>query len=101
MRPDSSLSWLPDGGMNSLLGCPTVRSCLAESSRGLRTAESFESEPLQAQTEDPSVCKVPQYERWAELPAVLFPLPALLGGVEEPDGSRDKGSPESVRGAAL
>ncbi|KAI4886063.1 hypothetical protein NFI96_004972 [Prochilodus magdalenae] len=33
--------------------------------------------------------------------ALLVPLPALLGGVEEPDGSRDKGSPESVRGAAL
>ncbi|KAI4874406.1 hypothetical protein NFI96_007553, partial [Prochilodus magdalenae] len=33
--------------------------------------------------------------------AVLVPLPALLGGVEEPDGSWDKGSPESVCGAAL
>ncbi|KAI4904345.1 hypothetical protein NFI96_009497 [Prochilodus magdalenae] len=32
---------------------------------------------------------------------LLLPPPAPLGRVEEPDGSRDKGSPESVCGAAL
>ncbi|KAI4883448.1 hypothetical protein NFI96_023566, partial [Prochilodus magdalenae] len=47
-RPDSYLSWLPDGVMISI-GCPN----------------SGASRDLQTQTEDPSLRNPLKYERWA------------------------------------